>query len=271
MEFNGAATLAPPRSDTGPAFDAATIRASRRERIEAPVVHRPSVLYARLADVFGKMPPQDEWLTAGELDELALCSGASRHASWLCGRWIAKQLVLRHLNARLALRDVAIRSRDSQGRPVRPTIIVRERAVPGWSLSIAHGEQGSLAALSTRETVAVGVDLAPVPRRVGESALVFWFSRRERREFATGEPRKMAALWAIKEGAFKASNAGEHFLPRRLEIRRNGNPRLACYDTGRQTELPVRAETWEVDGWMAACVTISAATVRIDGTLPRRG
>ncbi len=86
-----------------------------------------------------------------------------------------------------------------------------------WSLSIAHTRRGALAALGCLPGVSLGIDLVE-PRQYGSGFADVWFTPAERRWLPAAGSRGQAILWAIKEAAYKAVNAGESFDPRLIEI-----------------------------------------------------
>jgi phosphopantetheinyl transferase (holo-ACP synthase) len=68
--------------------------------------------------------------------------------------------------------------------------------------------------------------------------------------------RRIATLWALKEAVYKASNAGEAFVPRQVEIVPQGSDGFRCLYRGlplASVSLAVR----DLDDHVAAVVEIS--------------
>ncbi|HET9017309.1 MAG TPA: 4'-phosphopantetheinyl transferase superfamily protein [Thermomicrobiaceae bacterium] len=205
----------------------------------------------------------DSFLHLLEREDLATIRDPRRRESWLLGRLLAKELIQERLGLSVAVSSIAIHSRDGAGRAVRPWAMLDGRPLP-LCLSIAHTDR-SVAAACVGAPVTVGVDLTPVGA-LGSGAAPLWFSGAER-AWCAGEGEvvgalRRAALWAVKEAGYKATNRGEAFAPRRYEVRQNagGQPTL----TVAAATAPVQTDVWvtERDGEIAAVVIARGKDMR---------
>ncbi|HSD51280.1 MAG TPA: 4'-phosphopantetheinyl transferase superfamily protein [Candidatus Methylomirabilis sp.] len=166
------------------------------------------------------------WLSNPEREVYAHLQDARRREAWLFGRLLSKELILDTLAAARcpgwAVDPVHIQvlSRDGLGRPTRPRVLLKGRLQP-CSLSLAHSEQTVVVGLSQDGDMTMGVDLTPI-QSPGVGFLDLWFTPRERAWIwsqSDQAPRWAATLWAVKEAFYKATNRGEGFTPRRIEVR----------------------------------------------------
>ncbi|MBM2813021.1 MAG: 4'-phosphopantetheinyl transferase superfamily protein [Chloroflexi bacterium] len=153
----------------------------------------------------------EDWLSPSEREVFAELRDPSRREGWLCGRLLAKRLILDDVLApsvgeeAIHPTEIDIHSRDGLGRATRPRVTLRGRLQP-WALSIAHSDRSVLVALSRAPGVSVGVDVARL-------------TPRERRwVHSAGEMRLASTLWAVKEAIYKAVSYGEQFTPLRIEV-----------------------------------------------------
>ena len=158
-----------------------------------------------------------DWLNPIEHGELDRLRNPRRREAWLGGRWLAKMLVREHCDfASCDLSAIAVTSRNGRAESVRPAVFVDGARFP-CSLSISHGERLVAALLETAPGVGVGIDIA-VRQSFGPGFLDTWFSPAEREWLAGGDAESASFVWAAKEAVYKASNDGERFAPRRIEI-----------------------------------------------------
>lgn len=176
--------------------------------------------------------------------------------------------------AELALPQISITSRDDQGRSVRPHVSICGRSLP-WSVSISHSQRAVLVAVSTAPEIVLGVDLTDINaieqmihREPQASAPSWttgfqktWFTNREQETLVDAGPETTAAVWAVKEAVYKASNRGEGFAPRRIELCLEPTGFRCQYDgvkIGDDCEIVVR----ELDRHAAATVLLNRRSVR---------
>lgn len=205
----------------------------------------PQVSLQRLAEIAGDPRfHRLDWLTESERDTFERLRGGPHARRWLAGRWLAKSLVRRATDAAPA--DVEIVSRDGLGRPIRPRILVCGRTVP-WDVSLSHSGETVAAVVALESKARVGVDVVTIqcwtfgrapPMRAPLSKLDarlircdLWFTPAELDGLETNrvplpapaDARELAValLWAAKEAAYKATNRGEKFVPRSIEITRH--------------------------------------------------
>jgi phosphopantetheinyl transferase len=219
-----------------------------------------STVYARLDELADQGVLDSRWwLSLAERIELDRIGNPQRQGQWLAARWLAKQSIQSAIgDTRLA--DIQLLARDEQGRGVRPQIRVAGRKLP-WSVSISHSERGVLVGLASGPS-SVGVDLVDIrpdrATRYGAGFRRLWFAPSEQRWLTADPQRRIATLWALKEAVYKASNAGEAFFPRQVEIVPTECDGFCCLYRGLRLEhcsLSVR----ELDNHVAAVAEISLA------------
>ena len=133
------------------------------------------------------------WLTFGERERLGQLTDPGRRDSWMCGRLLAKQLLLREgprapgCDPGVGPGAIEIHSLDMRGRPIRPRATVGGRLLP-WHLSIAHTRRSALVAVSCDSRVSVGVDVTAVDG-YGNGFRELWLTPAERRWCETAEDR----------------------------------------------------------------------------------
>jgi phosphopantetheinyl transferase len=224
-------------------------------------------LYVRLSDL-----PLDEaarWLSAEELAAWSSMRSPARQATWLGGRIVAKRLLLELLAWKQdPLMDshatsIQIDSRSMRtGHGERPEVSIAGRRVQ-VALSIAHTERGALAAAalntaaSALERLALGVDLV-TPTDAGRS-LSWTFTDAERLWLAHSADytNSAARIWAMKEAIYKASQRGEGFSPRDIDVAPGQPTQYPQRNAGRDR---IRLQSWCIDGHVAALAIVKDAT-----------
>jgi phosphopantetheinyl transferase len=201
-------------------------------------------------------------LSPYEKAELHTSTDHRRRAGWIAGRWLIKHLLRERLNdverQKFVPTAVSILSRDTEGRPCRPSILYRERPLP-MSVSVSHTSRGVLVGLSRRDGLLLGVDLAQ-PERVGLGALDPWYTQQERQWIhEQHDPTAAAQLWTIKQAFFKAANRGEMFSPRRVSVTTDADGRFQCTYSHRSHDLPAYIAVTTCDQQVAALVVILPA------------
>jgi phosphopantetheinyl transferase len=190
-------------------------------------------------------------LSLRERKELAAWKDADRRRAWLLGRMLAKRLIAERLGDGLRPAAIEILSRDAAGRVNRPRVW-RDGCEQSWPLSISHSQRGALAAFSTADGVALGVDLA-APARLSAGFVRLWFTTREQ-DWLRGsdDPGTGCLVWAAKEALYKACNAGEGFGPTVVELFSNGQCRYRDRHFARDV-----LQSWTIDGQHAVMAVIT--------------
>lgn len=181
--------------------------------------------------------PTADWLSDAECAELAQLRHPERREAWLAGRLLSKQLIAAESGtAESDGRSIEVRSRDVHGKGTRPTISIGGSLREDWSLSISHSDTAVFVVLSTAANLSVGIDLAPMTT-YPSGFLKVWFTPREQQQVRTAGSRRAAEVWAVKEAVYKASNRGETFAPRRIEVLAGPRGRFLCRNAGTTTSL----------------------------------
>ncbi|HYI07364.1 MAG TPA: 4'-phosphopantetheinyl transferase superfamily protein, partial [Reyranella sp.] len=175
------------------------------------------------------------WLHANELQTWQQFRHRGRRETWLFGRLMVKELILRHVNENRTrswkAADLQVRSRDAANRRVRPYVVIDGRLAP-WSLSIAHSQQSVAVGVCHEPGLSIGVDVTPViePSR---GFFETWFSPAEQRWARESDaPDAASTVWSVKEAFYKAVNQGEPFVPGTIEVQRNQG-QFECLYRGR--------------------------------------
>ncbi len=223
-------------------------------------------LYARLSELPLDAPAP--WLSTVELAAWSGMRSPDRKATWLAGRIVAKRLLLELLAgeppswADLHASSIGIDSLSTRaGHGERPEVTFAGQRIP-VALSIAHTERGALAAaamessVSSGGTIALGVDL--VAPTEASSSLHWTFTDAERLWLAssTNHARCAARLWGMKEAIYKASQRGEGFTPREIDVTPGQAPRYPQRNTARNL---IRLQSWCIDGQVAALAIVKHA------------
>ena len=200
----------------------------------------------------------DRWLSPDERQAWRRMRSAERRATWLAGRIAAKQLLAQCLTDAGDERTIPAAvefhvESNGGGRGQRPSVFVAGRPL-AWALSIAHTARGVLAAVSAERGVTLGVDLVGQPSP-GFARLAWCFTPAERRWLAAGpaHARSIEQLWAMKEALYKASQQGEGFAPRQIEMVPGREPRYAMLNPARAVRS---VQSWRVDGHFAALAVV---------------
>jgi phosphopantetheinyl transferase len=190
-------------------------------------------------------------LSRRERNELAAWRDADRRRAWLRGRLLAKQMIAERLGDGSRPAAIEILSRDPAGRVNRPRVW-RDGCEQSWPLSISHTEHGALAAFSTADGVALGVDLVS-PARLSAGFVRLWFTTREQDWVQhSDDPGTGCFLWAAKEALYKACNAGEGFRPTAVELFCSGQCRYRDHRFDGNV-----LQSWAIDGQLAVMAVIT--------------
>ena len=204
-----------------------------------------------------------EWLSDREHAAVALLGSDHRRLAWLNGRLLLKRLIVERLRAagpsrQVHPRDVEIVSRDAAGRAARPTALLGGRPL-NCSLSITHTDRHVLVAVAAA-SVAIGVDLVDAQFAPAEGFCQLWFTELERQRLCEITSPSAAAVWAIKEAVYKATNRGDPFMPQHIEVDRQRDGRLVCRAPN-PAAATCQLVTWLTSGGeIAALATLSEST-----------
>ncbi len=155
------------------------------------------------------------WLAPEESVKFASMRNQRSRSSFVAGRRVAKQLLMRHWEEANA-QDLILRSRNKLCQQVSP--IIRYKGIEQrFSLSISHTSQLAAAAVCFDPAGRVGVDLVRVENRP-HSFMQAWFTALERRRLDLECSERIACCWAAKEAAFKASKLVSKFAPLRFHV-----------------------------------------------------
>lgn len=160
--------------------------------------------------------PASDWLSAAERETLEQFRHPASAERWRAGRWMVKRLVCEMTGARSS--EIEIVSRDGLNRPLRPRVVVSGRVAP-WDVAISHDERQIAVAVTRADASRIGLDLvdAEADQRPNTHWDQLWFSCREL-ELISSQALSPARMWSAKEAAYKATNRGEKFTPRSIEI-----------------------------------------------------
>jgi phosphopantetheinyl transferase len=228
---------------------------------------RPALInnsYARLTEALpGDAANRTDCLGERELIELSRLTDEARRRQWLAGRWLAKQL-LAHQIGQIEPSRLQILTRDDRGLGVRARVFHGAQEL-GVSLSIAHSAVAVIVATCDARSAVVGVDLVDAQLSVGDSFFSMWFSARERQWMDRDRPRRGAVLWGIKEAAYKATNSGQPWNPRDVEVVPVGSADFAATYRGRALH-GLSVETAAYDDQLAVLVSLArfAPSTRIE-------
>jgi len=192
-----------------------------------------------------------DWLSGSECAELARYRHAERREAWLAGRLLSKQLMTaENISCVSDYRAIEILSIDVCGKGTRPIVSVGGR-IRDWSLSISHSETAVFVALSQTPGLGVGVDLTPI-QEYRPGFLKTWFTSGERQQVRIMGSRRAAEVWAVKEAVYKASNTGETFVPRRIDVLAGPSGRFFCRYDGQSSTMPCAIRVKDVGRDIAA-------------------
>jgi len=160
------------------------------------------------AEAAGGMPPDDAWLSEGELAVLGRLRIPKRRADWRLGRWTAKRAIAAHLRLPCAARGLA-------GIEIRPApsgapeaFIWAQRA--GISLSLSHSNGAAFCALAPAGAN-LGCDVETVAPH--SAAFLADYFTAEEQDLVAKSPGlqgelALTLLWSAKESALKALQCG---------------------------------------------------------------
>lgn len=192
---------------------------------------------AELRHILHQRPAAD-WLSDSECAALSRLRHPERREAWLAGRLLSKQLMAAENGLPASdYRSIEICSVDVRGKGTRPIVSVGGH-IRDWSLSISHSETAVFVALSMMPDLRVGVDLTPI-QEYRPGFLNTWFTADERQQVQAAGSRRAIEVWAVKEAVYKASNTGETFAPRRIEVRAESQDRFFCRYDGNSSRMPL--------------------------------
>jgi 4'-phosphopantetheinyl transferase len=164
------------------------------------------------------LPPQDDWLSGGELACLGSMRFEKRRADWRLGRWTAKRSLAAYLHLPdhpQALAEIEVRPAPS-GAPV--VFLANEPA--DVTISLSHRAGIALCVVAASD-VALGCDLEIVEPR-SDAFVSDYFTLEEQELVAQTEAADrfhlLALLWSAKESALKALRIGLRIDTRSLVV-----------------------------------------------------
>lgn len=176
------------------------------------------VVSAEKIKEIAQQSPMQEWLSGEELRCFQRFGDQQAAMAWLGGRWCVKQLVSAQQGIdRTQLSRIHVESRNGREQGVRPWVFLDGQLLSA-TVSIAHSTQLSTAVLLTEAAATVGIDITDIePDNKGLSYVRdFWFSKEEIVWSESGITPQV--IWSLKEAIYKATNQGESFQPRRLDV-----------------------------------------------------
>jgi 4'-phosphopantetheinyl transferase len=154
------------------------------------------------------VPPEDDWLTAGEKARLSAMHVPKRRADWRLGRWTAKRALSLHQRLPVDLGTLAtieIRPAASGA----PEVFTADQPL-SVAISISHCNGNALCAIASAGT-ALGCDLELVEPRTN-AFVADYFTAEEQalvaQAAAVARARLTTLLWSAKESALKALREG---------------------------------------------------------------
>jgi len=194
------------------------------------------------------VPPENDWLSAGEEVRLNSMRFAKRRADWRLGRWTAKCALAAYLNLpRHSLAHIEIRAAASGA----PEVLIGNKAAE-VTISLSH--RGGVAICAVAPSgVALGCDLEMIEPR-SDAFVADYFTTEEQalvaQTPATDRSRLLALLWAGKESALKALRAGLRLDTRSVTV--NPVDGLEPRGEGGQESAedpPLTPQPQRLDGW----------------------
>jgi 4'-phosphopantetheinyl transferase len=173
------------------------------------------------------LPPQDDWLSGGELACLGGMRFEKRRSDWRLGRWTAKRALAAYLNLSAdlhALAQLEVRPAPSGA----PEVFLANKPA-GVTISLSHRAGIALCAVAASD-VALGCDLEVVEPR--SDAFVADYFTLEEQELLAGANaadrfQLLALLWSAKESALKALRVGLRVDTRSVSVTLLNNPFIA--------------------------------------------
>lgn len=132
------------------------------------------------------------------------------------------------------LSEIEVWTRNDQGRGIPPAVFIDNQPIP-WTFSLSHAGDNYALAICRQPQLRPGVDLVNTSTFT-QTALQMWFTQEERKYLVSQEEEAAGTIWALKEAVYKATNCGEPFRPRQIEILPEGK-KLICRVRGIHVHL----------------------------------
>lgn len=189
------------------------------------------------------VPPENDWLDAGELTCLNSMRFPKRRADWRLGRWTAKRAISIYMNLPSSrFVDIVVLPAPSGA----PEVFLADEPAE-ISISISHCD-GTAACAVAPSIVPLGCDMETVEPR-SAAFLADYFTREEQELVAkTCAPDRsllINLLWSAKESALKALHEGLRLDTRSVVVRPTFSPCIP----GRWLPLHVFATSEDFHGW----------------------
>jgi len=190
------------------------------------------------------VPPENEWLSTGEVVRLSGMRFAKRRADWRLGRWTAKNAVASYLHVHDQIHSFAeIEIRPAQWGPPK---VFLANSPANITISLSHRD-GTAACAVARPEVSLGCDLEIIEPH-SDAFLTDYFTAEEQGLVARSTDRNLllALLWSAKESALKALGAGLRLDTRCVAV----CPDDPSFDSAGWHSLQVRHSSGQVShGW----------------------
>lgn len=144
-----------------------------------------------------------------ELDTINSFKALKKQIEWMCGRYVAKQMVQKFFFQKELLHNITI-SYHNKGAPFIA-------GHPDISISISHSNDMTAAACSMNSCKTVGLDVEKIGRQPDSAFLKIAFTNREI-EFLKKEAASIFLNWTIKEAYLKYIKMGFHESLHKVEI-----------------------------------------------------
>lgn len=164
------------------------------------------------------LPPEDDWLSAGEAARLTDMRFPKRRGDWRTGRWTAKNAVAIHLGLprfRQVLAAIEIRSALCGA----PEVFLADKPL-AVSISLTHRDGRAACAVASSNT-ALGCDLEVIEEH-SDGFATDYFAAEEQELIKQGRASDcsmlMSLIWSAKESALKALRVGLQLDTRRVIV-----------------------------------------------------
>lgn len=132
-----------------------------------------------------------------------------KQIEWMAGRYLLKIMAARYLAPGHLLSSIAI-GIHPQGSPYLA-------GFPGTDISLSHAGGMAAAALCTRRSLSIGIDVEPIPTRLSHPFMITAFSERERRHLKM-DPQTTIVNWTRKEAFLKYIKQGFNESLHKVEV-----------------------------------------------------
>ncbi len=205
----------------------------------------------------------EEWLSIQERQTFSGLMKEQRQQNWLCGRYAAKQLVQRYLqahsNKKIRLSEIEIHS----GRHGEPLVMIGDRALREICVSISHDHRNGFAGLTQiREEGLIGVDVQKI-RAVHKKLSARIFSESEfaglRERFPQALDERVILCWSLKEAGYKCLRPLMKITKPQLRIRLDSDGKSAQIFVEAFNKKPLEANYGLIEESYYSCAIAAPA------------